>query len=106
MTLMQSLPSVLTEYRQALQQLKTVSQPTPSDVLDVLTLRDRIQDYLDTNEQEIPSDALLRIHELDQLLKQQTPTIVNTLDLSEWQILLHRPVEAWWWYLELPPEKR
>ncbi|MGP1382637.1 MAG: tetratricopeptide repeat protein [Thainema sp.] len=103
---MQNLPSVLTEYRQALQHLKTVSQPKPSDVLDVLTLRDRIQDYLATDEQEIPSDALLRIHELDQLLKQQTPTVVNTLDLSEWQTLLQPPTEAWWWYLELPPEKR
>lgn len=102
---MQNLPSVLTEYRQALQHLKTVSQPKPSDILDVLTLRDRIQNYLDAAE-EVPSEALLRVHELDQLLKQLTPTVVQTLDLSEWQTLLHPPTEAWWWYLELPPEKR
>ena len=102
---MQNLPLALTEYRQALQHLKTVSQPAPSDILDVLTLRDRIQDYLDAAT-EVPSDALLRVHELDQLLKQLTPTVVHTLDLSEWQTLLHPPPEAWWWYLELPPEKR
>lgn len=102
---MQNLPPALTEYRQALQHLKTVFVPTPLDVLDVLTLRDRIQGYLSAAD-DIPSEALLRVHELDQLLKQLTPTVVNTLDLSEWQTLLHPPTDAWWWYLELPTEKR
>jgi tetratricopeptide (TPR) repeat protein len=101
----QSLPQVLEDYRYTLQRLQTAPRATKTQVLDVLTVRDQVKATLQTLE-NVPSEALLLIHDLDQQLQQQTERILDTVDLTEWQGLLSPPEEDWWWFLQRPPQIR
>jgi hypothetical protein len=75
------------------------------EILDLLFVRDGIQDILDQSrpEDEIPASLYERLHELDQLLWEERGTLLMVLgerELRHARGQRHSPRSHWWWYLD------
>jgi hypothetical protein len=75
------------------------------EILDMLFVRDKIQDILDQSrpEDRIPASLYERLHELDQLLWEERETFL--LVFGERELGYTRgqrcsPRSHWWWYLD------
>lgn len=100
-----SLGRSLERYSSALAALEE-SQPQPSSeqVLAVLHARDVVQSCLLDKEQD-SVDELMRVIDADNRLHGQTALITQTVKLADWRASLRPSEEAWWWFLELPPNR-
>lgn len=75
------------------------------EVLDMLFVRDKIQDILDgsTPEEKLARPLYERIHELDRLLWEQRETFLMVVGESELRHARQQqrsPRSHWWWYLD------
>lgn len=94
------LQTALELYRKALEGLESPKTSTSSEqAFKILWARDALQRQLEA-EQEIPTDLLPQLIQLDTHLKQQAYKITQVIDLSEYRDTLPIANQAWWWNLE------
>lgn len=75
------------------------------EAVDLLFVRDNIQDILDesTPEEEIPGSIFEHIHELDSLLWAERETfqmVVGQRELEHARRRQRSPRSHWWWYMD------
>jgi hypothetical protein len=105
MTVAASLGTPLERYRQSLLRLEKSEQPwQETDILALLTARDRLQIVLETQDaQPIPVEILCQVLELDRRFSQHGSAIAKTVDLEAWRSSFDPPEPSWWWYFSPPP---
>jgi hypothetical protein len=100
-----NLKQALESYSSALAILEeTQSQPSANQILAVLHARDAVQQALLDEKQDKLGD-LARVIELDQRLKALNVPITQKAPLPDWRASLRPSEEAWWWFLEVPPDR-
>ena len=72
---------------------------TSKHILEVLLARDQVAQH--QCEEQLFSETLIKITELDQRLKKQRLTILRTKELPVWKSCLNPASENWWWDLKL-----
>ena len=81
-------------------------QHTVAQVLAVLTARDRVQSALNdltaTDAPPIPGENLVKLSQLDQILREQVAAIAPFTSSAEWRASFNPDPKAWWWFLESP----
>ena len=75
------------------------------EALDLLFVRDKIQQLLDASgpEEQIPIPLFEQIHDLDQALWAESETfrmVVGDRELQHARRQQHSPRSHWWWYLD------
>jgi hypothetical protein len=75
------------------------------EALDLLFVRDKIQDILDASgpEAQIPIPIFEQIHDLDQTLWAESETlcaVIGDRELQHARRQQHSPRSHWWWYLD------
>ena len=75
------------------------------EILDMLFVRDKIQQILDQSlpEDEIPASHYDHIHELDRLLWEEIETflvVIGKQELKHAREQRKSPRSHWWWYLD------
>ncbi|AFY70645.1 Tetratricopeptide TPR_2 repeat-containing protein [Thalassoporum mexicanum PCC 7367] len=100
------LKLTLEHYQRSLLVLESSSSSQLSEVhaLDILMVRDRLQEIIDSHSQ-LPPDLLLEITKFDRRLKKRGELIAKLINLVEWRNLLKPDPEAWWWWFPTRWEK-
>ena len=93
------LQMALERYRKALEGLDPKTSTSSKQAFKILWARDALQRQLEA-EQEISTDLLPQLIQLDSHLKQQAYKITQVLDLAEYRDTLPTANQAWWWNLE------
>jgi hypothetical protein len=75
------------------------------EALDLLFVRDKIQQLLDASgpEEQIPTPLFEQIHDLDQALWAESETfcvVVGERELQQARRQQRSPRSHWWWYLD------
>jgi tetratricopeptide (TPR) repeat protein len=89
------------------QLLKKLAQPvlTEVEIAEVLMYRDQLQAAM-ADRHALNSAHLIRIAELDHVLKKHEDVIARHLDLEVWRRLMNPPETAWWWFLQRPEPRQ
>jgi tetratricopeptide (TPR) repeat protein len=105
------LDAIIQQYETVLQHLReTLKSPTDSPapvLLEVLTIRDRIQSTLDaiatSPDRSLPSGAILdKLNQLDKTLREQAADIAPFTQSAEWRASFNPNEKSWWWFLAVP----
>jgi tetratricopeptide (TPR) repeat protein len=100
-----SLAISLHDYALALADLADAQpQPSAQQVLAVLHARDDVANCLRSAKPRTVEE-MLKVLELDKRLRQQTSRICQAVKLRDWRPSFLLTNEAWWWFLEAPPNK-
>ena len=97
-----SLAKAYDRYKEALSKLgEKAPDIKQEEVLEVLLARDEIQTSLENKEETTP-DQLLRIIELDVVLREHASIISEIGELDDWGKSFQPSKDSWWWRLVWP----
>lgn len=100
------LDSTLRQYEIALTNLEAApSAPPEADILDVLIVRDRVQNAI-AHAPLVADSQRVMLYRLDQRLRRQSNRIASGVALADWRESLSPPDSAWWWKFPQPLDPR
>lgn len=97
--------STLRQYEAVLSNLEAAAPPSEAVILDVLIVRDQVQNAI-AHATVVPDSQRVTLYRLDQRLRRQANQIAQGVSLADWRESLSPPDSAWWWKFPQPLDPR
>ncbi|MBE9124672.1 MULTISPECIES: tetratricopeptide repeat protein [unclassified Coleofasciculus] len=85
----------LKQYEQALDKIKSHSDPSSEQVRELLRTRDRVEKAI--SNQALPESVCKQLIDLDSRLKEKRLALAKGNQLADWKKSLNPPETHWWW---------
>ena len=93
-----SLHEAIARYERALEALKSPSNLSTQQVLEIMLARDELAKVAISRTRN-SVNSLIRIIDLDKSLKRRSNKVAKAIDLASYQNLLKPEETHWWWYI-------